>query len=171
MPYRGVPEAEQKRALKFLRQELWNNPSWLMPKELVHLFSDQGVLQRVSSIQNRVLNRLLSTSRLNEMNSVKETLPGLAMDASLGVDGLFDQLGDDLMSLSATHALNRNLQINWILQLKELSQDKKLSPSVTSLVTQAMEQTRAKAKSKRNKGDKIHQAHFQYAFELLKRDD
>ena len=105
------------------------------------------------------------------MNSVKETLPGVAMDASLGVDGLLNQLSEDLMSLSATHALNRNLQINWILQLKELSQDKKLSPSVTSLVTQAMEQTRAKAKSKRKKGDKIQQAHYQYAFELLKKDD
>ncbi len=171
MPYRGVPEAEQKRALKFLHQELWNNPSWLMPKDLVQLFSDQGVLQRVSSIQNRVLKRMLSTSRLNDMNSVKETLPGVAMGSSLGVDGLLDQLGDDLMSLSATHALNRNLQINWILQLQELSQDKKLSPSVASLVTQAMEQTKAKAKSKRKKGDKIQQAHFQYAFELLKQDD
>lgn len=171
MPYRGVPEAEQKRALKFLRQELWNNPSWLMPKDLVHLFSDQGVLDRVSSIQNRVLKRLMSTSRLNEMNSVKETLPSVAMYTSLGVDALLEQLGDDLMSLSATHALNRNLQINWILQLKELSQDDKLSPSVASLVIQAMDQTRAKAKSMRRKGDPIQRAHYQYAFELLKKDD
>ena len=171
MPYRGVPEAEQKRALKFLHRELWDNPSWLMPKDMVTLFSDQGVLDRVSAIQNRVLKRMLSASRLNDMNSIQETLAVAIKGSALGVGGLLEQLGNDLMNLSAAHALNRNLQIHWIVQLKELSQDDKLSPSVASLVTQAMDQTRAKAKSMRKKGDQIQRAHYQYAYELLKQDD
>ena len=71
------------------------------------------------------------------------------------------------MRLSGSSALNRNLQLNWILQLQELSQDKDLSPVVASLVASAISQTRAEVKSKRKKGTNIEQAHYQYAFELL----
>ena len=172
VPYQTVPQAEQKRALNFLNQELWNNPSWLMPKMLVSKFSDDGVLDRVSSIQNRVLKRMLSTKRLNAMNSIEETLPsGLSIEKSFGVNDLLEQLGNDLMRLSGSSALNRNLQLNWILQLQELSQDKDLSPVVASLVASAMSQTRAEVKSKRKKGTNIEQAHYQYAFELLSKDN
>jgi len=76
-----------------------------------------------------------------------------------------------LMRLSASSALNRNLQLNWILQLQELSQDKDLSPVVASLVVRAISQTRAKVKSKRKKGTNIEQAHYRYAFELLSKDN
>ncbi|MEY2997272.1 MAG: hypothetical protein RIQ82_652, partial [Bacteroidota bacterium] len=172
VPYQSVPQAEQIRALNFLNQELWNNPSWLMPKTLVSKFSDDGVLDRVSSIQNRVLKRMLSTKRLNTMNSIEETLPsGKSTEKSFGVHDLLEQLEKDLMSLSASSALNRNLQLNWILQLQELSQDKDLSPVVASLVVRAISQTRAKVKSKRKKGTNIEQAHYRYAFELLSKDN
>jgi hypothetical protein len=75
------------------------------------------------------------------------------------------------MDLDASHALNRNLQINWIIQLMELSADEKLSPSVASLVSEVTKQTKTMAKAKRKKGSNIERAHYQYAFELLSEDD
>jgi hypothetical protein len=171
VPYQSVPQAEQKRALNFLNQELWNNPSWLMPKTLVSKFSTDGVLERVSRIQNRTLKRLISRSRLNDMNSTSETLPSTGLNTSFNVSQLLEELGKDLMDLDANQALNRNLQINWIMQLMELSTDEKLSPSVASLVSEAMKKTKAKAKSNRRKGTNIQKAHYQYAFELLSGDD
>lgn len=171
IPYQSVPAARQKRALDFLKQELWSNPTWLMPKAIVSRFSTDGVLQRVSRIQNRTLKRLLSRSRLNDMNSTSETLPSAGFNASFNVAQLLQELGNDLMDLDASHALNRNLQINWIIQLMQLSTDEKLSPSVASLVSEAMKQTKTKAKSNRRKGSNIERAHYQYAFELLSEDD
>ncbi len=167
VPYRPVPAKDQRRALKFLEQELWNDPSWLMPSTLVNRFSQEGVLNRVTKIQSRILKRLLSVQRLNDMSSVAETLSTTPTNVGLTVDGLIDQLGDDLMALSGSAALNRNLQILWIHHLKELSQDKKLSPIVASLVSQALADTRSKVKSKRKRGSDIERAHFQYAYELL----
>ena len=58
------------------------------------------------------------------MSSVTETLSTTPANSGLFVDALLDQLGDDLMALSGSAALNRNLQIQWIRHLKELSQDK-----------------------------------------------
>ncbi|MGB1136734.1 MAG: zinc-dependent metalloprotease [Flavobacteriaceae bacterium] len=167
VPYRPVPANDQRRALKFLEQELWNDPSWLMPSTLVNRFSQEGVLNRVTKIQSRILKRLLSVQRLNDMSSVAETLSTPPTSVGLTVDGLLDQLGDDLMALSGSAALNRNLQILWIHHLKELSQDKKLSPIVASLVSQALADTWSKVKSKRKRGSDIERAHFQYAYELL----
>ena len=167
VPYRPVPANDQRRALKFLEQELWNDPSWLMPSTLVNRFSQEGVLNRVTKIQSRILKRLLSVQRLNDMSSVAETLSITPTNVGLTVDGLIDQLGDDLMALSGSAALNRNLQILWIHHLKELSQDKKLSPIVASVVSQALVETRSKVKSKRKRGSDIERAHFQYAYELL----
>ena len=167
VPYRPVPANDQRRALKFLEQELWNDPSWLMPSTLVNRFSQEGVLNRVTKIQSRILKRLLSVQRLNDMSSVAETLSTTPTSVGLTVDGLLDQLGDDLMALSGSAALNRNLQILWIHHLKELSQDKKLSPILASLVSQALADTRYKVKSKRKRGSDIERAHFQYAYELL----
>ena len=142
-----------------------------MPKTLVSKFSDKGVLERISSIQNRVLKRMLSAKRLNEMNSIAETLPNVSTDPSFRVNELLEILGSDLMDLSAAHALNRNVQLSWIIHLKELSQDKNLTPNVASLVVDAMNQTQAKVKSKRKKGTDIEKAHYQYAFELLSKDE
>jgi hypothetical protein len=101
------------------------------------------------------------------MSSVAETLSTTPTNVGLTVDGLLDQLGDDLMALSGSAALNRNLQILWIHHLKELSQDKKLSPILASLVSQALADSRSKVKSKRKRGSDIERAHFQYAYELL----
>ena len=171
VPYQSVPAARQKRALEFLKQELWSNPDWLMPEAIVSRFSTDGVLERVSRIQNRTLKRLLSRSRLNDMNSTSETLPSADLNSSFKVDQLLEELGNDLMDLEASHALNRNLQINWINQLMELSTDEQLSPSVASLVSEAMKQSKARAKSNRRKGSNIERAHYQYAFELLSKDD
>jgi hypothetical protein len=170
-PYQSVPAARQKHALEFLNQELWSNPIWLMPKAIVSRFSTDGVLERVSRIQNRTLKRLISRSRLNDINSTTETLPSADLNSSFKVSQLLEELGEDLMNLDASQALNRNLQINWINQLMELSTDEKLSPSVASLVSEAMKQTKAKAKSNRRKGTNIQKAHYQYAFELLSGDD
>ena len=170
-PYQSVPATRQKRALVFLKQELWSNPNWLMPETIVSRFSAEGVLQRVSRIQNRTLKRLLSRSRLNAMNSTSETLPSSDLNTSFKVAQLLEALGNDLMDLDASHALNRNLQINWIIQLMELSTDEKLSPSVASLVSEVTKQTKTMAKSKRKKGSNIERAHYQYAFELLSEDD
>lgn len=170
-PYQSVPAVRQKRALEFLKQELWSNPNWLMPETIVSRFSTDGVLQRVSRIQNRTLKRLLSRSRLNAMNSTSETLPSSDLNTSFKVAQLLEALGNDLMDLDASHALNRNLQINWIMKLMELSTDEQLSPSVASLVSEAMKQSKARAKSKRKKGSNIERAHYQYAFELLSEDD
>ena len=170
-PYQNVSAARQSRALEFLKQELWSNPTWLMPKAIVSKFSTDGVLERVSRIQNRTLKRLISRSRLNDMNSTSETLPSTGLNTSFNVSQLLEELGKDLMDLDANQALNRNLQINWIMQLMELSTDEKLSPSVASLVSEAMKKTKAKAKSNRRKGTNIQKAHYQYAFELLSGDD
>ncbi len=171
IPYRGVPESEQKRALKFLNQELWNNPNWLMPATTVANFSESGSLDRVSAIQNRVLRRLLSPKRLNNMNSIAETLPLSSAQRPMDAAGLIDAMGEDLRGLSTGFMLNRNLQSEWVKQLLELSQDKELSPAVAASVQKAIMDTKKWAKKRRGSGADSEKAHFGYVYNLLEEID
>ena len=171
IPYRGVPESEQKRALKFLNQELWNNPNWLMPATTVANFSESGSLDRVSAIQNRVLRRLLSPKRLNNMNSIAETLPLSSAQRPMDAAGLIDAMGEDPRGLTTGFMLNRNLQSEWVKQLLELSQDKELSPAVAASVQKAIMDTKKWAKKRRGSGADSEKAHFGYVYNLLEEID
>ncbi len=170
-PYQAVSMAQQKRALSFLNQELWNNPKWLMPAALVSRFSDEGTFNRVSRVQKRTLNRLLSAKRLNNINSIAESLLVADDQYPMDVAVLMDALGNDLRALSAVPALNRNLQIEWILSLQELIQGDDLTPTVAASVQKALMDTQKWAKKHRNKGTDIEKAHYRYALALFKTEN
>ncbi len=84
---------------------------------------------------------------------------------------LMDALGNDLRALSAVPALNRNLQIEWILSLQELIQGDDLTPTVAASVQKALMDTQKWAKKHRNKGTDIEKAHYRYALALFKTEN
>jgi len=64
--YTIVSKARQKEAVLFLQQNLFTTPTWLLNRKILDLI-DAPSENRVSAIQDNILDRLLSTSRLLRM--------------------------------------------------------------------------------------------------------
>jgi hypothetical protein len=64
--YEIVPKAKQREAVDFLNKQLFNTPSWLINNNIFDK-TGQNALQTISSQQDAVLNRLLSTATLGKL--------------------------------------------------------------------------------------------------------
>jgi hypothetical protein len=63
--YRIVPKARQKSALAFIGENVFTNPSWLMPADVMSRLGQPT--QSLSARAGNVLNNLLSNARLGRM--------------------------------------------------------------------------------------------------------
>ena len=168
IPYQTVNKEKQYSALSSLNTNLWDSPLWLMDSSMISKFSDKGGLERISNTQRAVLNRIISTERLNQMLSTQVSLIG----NPLRVNELFAQLEQDLLfSKTSPDLLERSLQINWALRLKELLEDKKLKPEVSAIIQASLEHTNKYFKSHRSKGSQLQQNHYRYGYKLTKEEN
>jgi hypothetical protein len=83
--YSPVPRAAQRRALDFIAEQVFMEPTWLIVPEIVERIAMNGP-QRVQQIQAGMLNSLLSTARLNRMIEVQLTTPAAAYPVASYLD-------------------------------------------------------------------------------------
>jgi hypothetical protein len=82
--YTHVDHAVQKEAVRFLNEELFKTPFWLMEQEIVSRTQDFGELEKIRNLQVTTLNGLLDWGRLgrvieNEALNGKEAYTLLAL--------------------------------------------------------------------------------------------
>jgi hypothetical protein len=58
-----VPKARQTEAVRFLLQNAFVTPTWMVDKEILRRIEPVGVLNRIRTAQNSVLNNLMSSPR------------------------------------------------------------------------------------------------------------
>jgi hypothetical protein len=71
-----VAKARQKEALRFLTQNVFEAPTWLLEKEILDRIQTSGP-QAVQQRQAAVLNSLLTSARLGRMVDVELETPGI----------------------------------------------------------------------------------------------
>ncbi len=59
-----IPRAKQEAAVKFLLDNAFKAPKWALDPQILRRIEPVGVLDRIESAQSRVLNSLLSSSRV-----------------------------------------------------------------------------------------------------------
>ena len=62
--YTHVAKADQKRAVKFINDQLFKTPEWLLDEEIFNKTQYSGTVERIRGMQVRSLNRILSLGRL-----------------------------------------------------------------------------------------------------------
>jgi hypothetical protein len=73
--YTHVDKERQKNSLKYVVDQLFETPTWLIDKEIIGRTENSGIMERVTSIQTRTLNNILDLGRMNRMVE-NETLNG-----------------------------------------------------------------------------------------------
>ena len=123
--YELVSKSEQKEALKFLSENVFTTPNWLL-KTSVLTKIDKSPVEVVENLQKTVLNRVLSEGVLNKLYE------GESLDAN--AYAVYDYLQDiknsvfsELKSSSKIDIYRRNLQKNFVETLIARTQASKPS--------------------------------------------
>lgn len=73
--YTHVPKDHQRKAMKFLNDELFDTPNWMIDKNIFGKTGFSGNIERIGSVQSRGLNLVLDAGRMARMIE-NETLNG-----------------------------------------------------------------------------------------------
>ncbi len=170
--YEPTPVAKQKAALKFLNEQLFKTPTWLLPANIMNNISNPGNGESISTVQANVINNLLSASRLNRMVNATErygkakTYPVADM-----MNDLQKMVWQELYSGAATTEIRRGLQKAYVDALITLISTASMPPSQTQGVnyklSDAVSVAKGQLKSLRTQmlrtssGDKMTTYHYE----------
>lgn len=65
--FRPLPQAKQREAMRYLNENAFRVPDWLINPQILRRIEQEGVINRVRGAQAGVLNSLLSPARLNRL--------------------------------------------------------------------------------------------------------
>jgi hypothetical protein len=65
--YTALPRARQAAAVRFLNDNVFETPTWLIRPEIASRIEASGMLTRINGAQTRVLNSLFNDGRLNRL--------------------------------------------------------------------------------------------------------
>ena len=147
VPYQSLNAKEQKRALSFLGQNLWQTQSWLMNPNLISKIKSKGILKVLQNLQFSALNQILSIRRLNRMISAENTIIGDGLSPEALIEKLFHTFFKENMPLDDSVIA---LQIRFAERVKKLVNENELNPKLKStlLAFQKLIYKTAKKKTK-----------------------
>ena len=127
--YSHVDKSYQKNCVKFLNQNLFDTPMWMIDENILNKIQFTGALDRIRGLQSSYLNRLLDFGRLARMIE-NEALNGrnsytineLMLDLK---NGIFSELNDN----SNIDIFRRNIQRAFIQRLGYLMKESQNIPS------------------------------------------
>ncbi|MDQ6831614.1 MAG: zinc-dependent metalloprotease [Gemmatimonadota bacterium] len=124
--YAPVPRARQAAAVKFLSENVFKTPTYLIRVEIARRIEPEGMLARINGAQERVLNSLLDDGRMNRLLE-GEALEKNKQDAYSLADmledvrrGVWTELSDARPRIDA---YRRGLQMGFLTTI-----DRKLNP-------------------------------------------
>ncbi|WP_026775653.1 zinc-dependent metalloprotease [Polaribacter sp. Hel_I_88] len=121
--YTHVPKEHQREAVMFLNEQLFETPTWMLDKNIFGKIEFTGAVERIRSMQVRIMNAALSVDRMGRMIE-NETLNG---DDAYNVITLFSDLRkgvwSELYNGKSIDTYRRNLQKAHIERLGFLLND------------------------------------------------
>jgi hypothetical protein len=113
-----TPKERQIAAVKFLNENAFKTPTWLIKPELLALFEPSGELARIRSAQLSVLTRLFQDAKLERMIEIEAFEPAKAYPAAEYLSDVRKGIWSELAAPSVTIDIyRRNLQDGYVEQL------------------------------------------------------
>jgi len=118
--YTHVVKAKQKEAVKFISDQAFMTPTWMLDQNILNKFDNAGIVDRLRRTQVGVLNGILDFGRLNRVidNSAKNGASAYQMD-ELMLD-LRNGIWSELKTGANLDTYRRNLQRAYIERMSYL---------------------------------------------------
>jgi hypothetical protein len=115
-----TPKAKQAAAVKFLNDNAFKTPTFLIKPELLALFEPSGELARIRTAQMSVLNRLLQDARLERMIEMDAFEPAKSYHTTEFLSDLRNGIWSELSGPAVTIDIyRRNLQDGYVEALSQ----------------------------------------------------
>ncbi|MCH4821869.1 zinc-dependent metalloprotease [Gramella lutea] len=174
--YEPVPSDIQKNAVKFLNEEAFTTPNWMLNQDLLGRIEASEAIDRIQSIQTWTLERLLKKDRLKRMITNEEVNAKKAYSSVEMMEDVRKGIFSELYNSRKTDAYRRNLQRSYVdiasaylKELKERENDEVLKSDIMALMRGEMEQLKADINRRKNRVD--HQLTRFHWNDLLARID
>ena len=152
--YEVVAKKDQKEAMKFLDENVFTTPQWLIKKDIFEK-TGKTPLKTVEEIQNGVLGRILSPMVLQNMYQMEAIEPD-----TYSVIELLSDLNTSILKKDNVDIYTRNLQRNYIDSLIKLVDNKSDKSDVSALVRGNLN-TIKKELSAKSASDVVNKYHFE----------
>jgi len=118
--YSHVAKAKQKEAVKFINDQAFMTPTWMLDQTVLNKFDNAGIVDRLRRTQVGVLNGILDFGRLNRIidNSAKNGITAYPMN-ELMLD-LRNGIWSELKTGATIDTYRRNLQRAYIERMSFL---------------------------------------------------
>jgi hypothetical protein len=145
---------KQKAAVKFINNELFQTPEWLIDRDILQRIGGNGITDRIKGMQTSTLNALFDESRLKRLiegeasNSRSYSLVELYSDVQSGI-------WSELSSSKSTDVYRRNLQkahVEMMFKLLKKDNSSANTSDVKSVTKGSLMQLRNQLKKAGKKG-------------------
>ena len=138
--YSPVARARQRDAVRFINDQLFITPSWLIAPDILQRIESGGMMDRLRNLQVQTLNRLFDGDRLNRLSET-EALHG---SSAYRITDLFTDVHNgvwsELESRTQIDPFRRNLQRAYLDKMADLMEEEeaKYDQSDIKAVTRGM---------------------------------
>jgi hypothetical protein len=138
--YSPVARARQRDAVRFINDQLFITPSWLIAPDILQRIESGGMMDRLRNLQVQTLNRLFDGDRLNRLSET-EALHG---SSAYRITDLFTDVQTgvwaELESRTQIDPFRRNLQRAYLDKMADLMEEEeaKYDQSDIKAVTRGM---------------------------------
>lgn len=153
--YEVVPKKDQKEAMKFLEENVFTTPQWLIKKDIFEKTGKTPV-KTVEDIQNGVLSRILSPMVLQNMYQM-ETVD----QNTYTITELFSDLNSSIIKKENPDVYGRNLQRNYVDNLIKLVDTKSSDRSDVSAIARGNLNSIKKEISTKTDANMVNKYHYE----------
>jgi len=153
--YEAVPKNDQKEAMKFLEENVFTTPQWLIKKDIFEKTGKTPV-KTVEDIQNGVLSRILSPMVLQNMYQM-ETVD----QNTYTITELFSDLNSSIIKKENPDVYGRNLQRNYVDNLIKLVDTKSYDRSDVSAIARGNLNSIKKEISAKTDANMVNKYHYE----------
>lgn len=135
--FEAVPAARQRATMRFLREQVFTTPTWLVPEDLLRRIEPTGAVNRVRQAQASAIGQMLNTGRLLRLAEQEAYRPAESYRIVDLLGELRAGIWGELTGSGAIDAWRRTLQREHLARLGALLTDPATPPS-TPAAAQAL---------------------------------
>ncbi|WP_339707818.1 zinc-dependent metalloprotease [Algoriphagus aquimarinus] len=133
--YTPTSKAEQVRSMKFLNENVFTTPDWLLQKEILNNIEPSGAVSSIGSLQARILSNVLRKDRLERMINDEALNGATAYSMTQMLSDLRKGIWSELSGSKDIDVFRRNLQRSHVERLASLmTQDEKSRSDISAAV-------------------------------------
>ncbi|MEJ8803787.1 zinc-dependent metalloprotease [Pontibacter sp. H249] len=125
--YSFVPKDKQKRALKFLNEQSFATPTWMLDDNILRKIESAGTVERIRAAQTNVLNNVLDAGRMGRLIEAQATLGNNTYTLTEMMSDLRGGIWSELSAGKSIDTYRRNLQRGYLERMAYLMTDQEQS--------------------------------------------